>query len=141
MQLMKTSTVAFFACSSLTWTCWRPIYFCSAHLTAEKHPPLPTYGTSEIPTKPGFCAVNDNCLKVEHMAKLSAVDWSSRRLEERNYTILSLFFGLLSFFWTKMTKLQLRTPKSTRTVTQIIHQSRVSICAVSSDWNYSQAAH
>ena len=39
------------------------IQFCTSD--GRKTPPLPTYGTSDMPDKSGFCAVNSNCLTGE----------------------------------------------------------------------------
>ena len=66
---LQLSLWLFFSCSSFVWTCWRPINTV-LHIWQQEPPPIhPTYGTSDMQTKSGFCAINGNCLMEEHMVK------------------------------------------------------------------------
>lgn len=42
------------ACSPFEWTCLQPISYCSPHLTAQNHPPFPTYGTPALAGEAAF---------------------------------------------------------------------------------------
>lgn len=45
------------------------ILFCTSDSRKTPLPIHPTYGTSDMQNKSGFCAINGNCLMEEHMVK------------------------------------------------------------------------